>query len=67
MAKKTHHKHSSSKGYRKLLDSLAELDNDQHRGCDHRRVRGDRSPRRGGDGHGRARLDSPLSQHAPRL
>ena len=26
MAKKTHHKHSSSKGYRKLLDSLAELD-----------------------------------------
>ncbi len=27
MAKKTHHKHSSSKGYRKLLDSLAELEN----------------------------------------
>ena len=26
MAKKTHHKHSSSKGYRKLLDSLAALD-----------------------------------------
>src|ERR1700750_2227648 len=26
MAKKTHHKHSSTKGYRKLLDSLAELD-----------------------------------------
>jgi hypothetical protein len=26
VAKKTHHKHSSSKGYRKLLDSLAELD-----------------------------------------
>ena len=26
MAKKTHHKHSSSKGYRRLLDSLAELD-----------------------------------------
>jgi hypothetical protein len=26
MARKTHHKHSSSKGYRKLLDSLAELD-----------------------------------------
>ena len=26
MAKKTHHKHSSSKGYRKLLDGLAELD-----------------------------------------
>jgi hypothetical protein len=25
-AKKTHHKHSSKKGYRKLLDSLAELD-----------------------------------------
>ena len=23
MAKKTHHKHSSSKGYRKLLDALA--------------------------------------------
>ena len=26
MAKKTHHKHSSTKGYRKLLDSLAALD-----------------------------------------
>jgi hypothetical protein len=26
MAKKTHHKHSSKKGYRRLLDSLAELD-----------------------------------------
>ena len=26
MAKKTHHKHSSTKGYRKLLDALAELD-----------------------------------------
>jgi hypothetical protein len=26
MAKRTHHKHSSSKGYRKLLDGLAELD-----------------------------------------
>ena len=26
MAKKTHHKHSSSKGYRKLLDGLAEID-----------------------------------------
>lgn len=26
MAKKTHHKHSSSKGYRKLLDSLADLE-----------------------------------------
>ena len=26
MAKKTHHKHSSSKGYRKLLDALAEID-----------------------------------------
>lgn len=26
MARKTHHKHSSSKGYRKLLDSLAGLD-----------------------------------------
>ena len=26
MARKTHHKHSSSKGYRKLLDSLAALD-----------------------------------------
>ncbi len=26
MAKKTHHKHSSTKGYRRLLDSLAELD-----------------------------------------
>ena len=26
MAKKTHHKHSSSKGYRKLLDGLAELE-----------------------------------------
>jgi hypothetical protein len=25
MARKTHHKHSSSKGYRKLLDGLAEL------------------------------------------
>jgi hypothetical protein len=25
-AKKTHHKHSSTKGYRKLLDGLAELD-----------------------------------------
>jgi hypothetical protein len=30
MARKTHHKHSSSKGYRRLLDSLAELD-DVHR------------------------------------
>lgn len=26
MAKKTHHKHSSTKGYRRLLDSLAEVD-----------------------------------------
>jgi hypothetical protein len=26
MARKTHHKHSSRKGYRKLLDALAELD-----------------------------------------
>ena len=26
MAKKTHHKHSSKKGYRRLLDGLAELD-----------------------------------------
>jgi hypothetical protein len=26
MARKTHHKHSSSKGYRKLLDSLAALE-----------------------------------------
>ena len=26
MARKTHHKHSSSKGYRKLLDGLAGLD-----------------------------------------
>ena len=26
MAKKTHHKHSSTKGYRKLLDALAEID-----------------------------------------
>ncbi len=26
MARKTHHKHSSTKGYRKLLDSLAALD-----------------------------------------
>jgi len=26
VAKRTHHKHSSSKGYRKLLDSLADLD-----------------------------------------
>ena len=26
MAKRTHHKHSSSKGYRRLLDSLAALD-----------------------------------------
>ena len=26
MARKTHHKHSSKKGYRRLLDSLAELD-----------------------------------------
>ena len=26
MARKTHHKHSSSKGYRRLLDGLAELD-----------------------------------------
>ena len=26
MARKTHHKHSSTKGYRRLLDSLAELD-----------------------------------------
>ena len=26
MARKTHHKHSSSKGYRKLLDALAALE-----------------------------------------
>ena len=26
MARKTHHKHSSTKGYRKLLDGLAALD-----------------------------------------
>ncbi|MEA2397031.1 MAG: hypothetical protein QOK25_587 [Thermoleophilaceae bacterium] len=26
MARKTHHKHSSTKGYRKLLDSLAGLE-----------------------------------------
>jgi hypothetical protein len=26
MAKKTHHKHSSKKGYRRLLDSLAEIE-----------------------------------------
>lgn len=26
MARKTHHKHSSRKGYRRLLDALAELD-----------------------------------------
>ena len=26
MARKTHHKHSSKKGYRRLLDSLAELE-----------------------------------------
>ena len=26
MAKKTHHKHSSTKGYRRLLDGLAEID-----------------------------------------
>jgi hypothetical protein len=26
MARKTHHKHSSRKGYRKLLDALAALD-----------------------------------------
>ena len=26
MPRKTHHKHSSKKGYRRLLDSLAELD-----------------------------------------
>jgi hypothetical protein len=26
VAKKTHHKHSSTKGYRRLLDALAELD-----------------------------------------
>jgi len=26
MARKTHHKHSSGKGYRRLLDALAELD-----------------------------------------
>ena len=26
MPRKTHHKHSSSKGYRRLLDSLAEID-----------------------------------------
>lgn len=26
MARKTHHKHSSTKGYRKLLDALAALD-----------------------------------------
>ena len=26
MAKRTHHKHSSTKGYRRLLDALADLD-----------------------------------------
>jgi hypothetical protein len=26
MAKRTHHKHSSKKGYRRLLDALADLD-----------------------------------------
>ncbi len=26
MARKTHHKHSSKKGYRRLLDALADLD-----------------------------------------
>jgi hypothetical protein len=26
MARKTHHKHSSSKGYRRLLDALADLE-----------------------------------------
>ena len=26
VARKTHHKHSSNKGYRRLLDALAELD-----------------------------------------
>jgi hypothetical protein len=26
MAKKTHHKHSSKKGYRRLLDALADID-----------------------------------------
>jgi hypothetical protein len=26
MARKTHHKHSSTKGYRRLLDALAELE-----------------------------------------
>jgi hypothetical protein len=26
VARKTHHKHSSTKGYRRLLDNLAELD-----------------------------------------
>ena len=26
VARRTHHKHSSAKGYRKLLDALAELD-----------------------------------------
>ena len=26
MARKTHHKHSSRKGYRRLLDTLAEID-----------------------------------------
>ena len=26
MAKRTHHKHSSKKGYRRLLDGLADLD-----------------------------------------
>jgi hypothetical protein len=26
LARKTHHKHSSTKGYRRLLDSLAEID-----------------------------------------
>ena len=26
MARKTHHKHSSKKGYRRLLDGLADLD-----------------------------------------
>ena len=32
MARKTHHKHSSTKGYRRLLDGLAELDGRASRG-----------------------------------
>ena len=50
-ARKTHHKHSSSKGYRRLLDELAEIDGV------HRVATGRVKPRMGAGPPGRADLE----------